>query len=170
VSPSYAVPPSAVERLSGRFSRRSFDGRLWAEPDESDKNVPMPDQPVSGGRYVIHEHYASTHHFDLRLEREGTLWSWALPKGMPTDPAADRLAVRVEDHDLDHIDFEDTTSVSDAPGGTIVKSIWDHGTYIDVRTTDDKLVIDLVGERLNNRFAIFRTSGPNWIAHLMIER
>ncbi len=121
-------------------------------------------------RYVIHEHYATTHHFDLRLEREGVLWSWALPKGMPTDPETNRLAVRVDDHDLDHIEFEDTTPVPGAAEGTIVKSIWDHGLYTDVRTTADKLVIDLVGQRLNGRYAIFRTKGPNWIAHLMIER
>ncbi len=121
-------------------------------------------------RFVIHEHYARTHHFDLRLERDGTLWSWALPKGMPTDPTANRLAVRVEDHDLDHIDFEDTTPVSGAAGGVIVKSIWDHGIYVDVRTTDDKLVIDLAGERLNDRLAIIRTGGPNWIVHLMTAR
>ena len=129
----------------------------------------MAEHTAPAGRFVIHEHYASTHHFDLRLEREGTLWSWALPKGMPTDPAANRLAVRVADHDLTHIDFEDTTPVSDAPAGTITKSIWDQGIYVDVRTTEDKLVIDLVGERLDDRFAIFRTSGANWIAHLMTE-
>ena len=52
----------------------------------------------------------------------------------------------------------------------LIKSIWDHGIDTDVRTTEDKLVIDLVGERLNDRFAIFRTGGPNWIAHMMIER
>ncbi len=118
-------------------------------------------------RFVIHEHYARTHHFDLRLERDGVLWSWALPKGMPTDPKANRLAVRVEDHDLDHIDYEDPTPVPGEPAGTVAKSIWDHGFYVDVRTTDDKLVIDLAGERLHERYAIFRTGGSNWIVHLM---
>ena len=125
------------------------------------------------GRFVVHEHYATTHHFDLRLEREGTLWSWALPKGMPTDPAANRLAVRVEDHDLDHVDFVDETPVPGAPPGTIAKSIWDHGTYADVRISTspagdvDKLVVDLFGDRLDARFAIFCTGGPNWMVHLM---
>ena len=124
-------------------------------------------------RFVIHEHYASTHHFDLRLEREGTLWSWAVPKGMPSDPKANRLAVRVEDHHLDHIDFVDPTPVPDAPAGTIAKSIWDHGTYRDVRISEDssgaidKLVIDMIGERLDARYAIFCTGGVNWIIHLM---
>lgn len=130
----------------------------------------MADRSVPARRFVIHEHYARTHHFDLRLERDGTLWSWALPKGMPTDPAANRLAVRVENHDLEHIDFEDTTPVAGAPPGTIVKSIWDHGSYTDVRTTDEKLVIDLVGERLDGRVAIFQTGGRHWIVHLMTDR
>lgn len=130
----------------------------------------MADGTEPARRFVIHEHHARTHHFDLRLEREGTLWSWALPKGMPTDPTANRLAVRVDDHDLDHIDFEDRTPVAGAGAGAIVKSIWDHGTYTDVRTTEDKLVIDLAGNRLDGRYAIFRTDEPNWIVHLMTSK
>jgi len=124
-------------------------------------------------RFVIHEHYATTHHFDLRLEREGTLWSWAVPKGMPTEPTGNRLAIRVDDHDLDHIDFVDPTPVDGGRLGAIVKSIWDHGTYTDVRATadgdghTDKLVVDLIGRRLDARFAIIRTGGANWIVHLM---
>jgi len=128
---------------------------------------------MSASRFVIHEHYATTHHFDLRLERAGVLWSWAVPKGMPTDPAVNRLAIRVGDHDLDHIDFVDPTPVSGAPPGTITKSIWDHGTYVDVRTTatpsgcTDKLVVDLSGQRLDGRYAIFQTGGSSWMVHLM---
>jgi bifunctional non-homologous end joining protein LigD len=62
-------------------------------------------------RYVIQEHYATRHHFDLRLERDGVLLSWAVPKGMPTDPKQNRLAIRVEDHALSHLDHEDPTPV-----------------------------------------------------------
>ena len=117
-------------------------------------------------RFVIHEHYATTHHFDLRLEHEGVLWSWALPKGVPTDPARNRLAVRVDDHDLDHLDFVDPEPVAGVPGA-IRKSIWDSGTYRTVRATPDKLVVDIEGADLVGRFALFRTDGPNWIMHLM---
>jgi len=118
-------------------------------------------------RFVIHEHYATTHHFDLRLEQEGTLWSWALPKGMPTHPKGNRLAVRVEDHDLDHIDFEDHTPVPGKEPGVIAKSIWDHGTYEIVRSTETKMVVDMRGERLHDRYSIFHTNDQQWMVHLM---
>lgn len=117
-------------------------------------------------RFVIHEHYARTHHFDLRLEREGTLWSWAVPKGMPTDPKRNRLAVRVEDHHLDHIDFEDHDPVPNVPGA-VRKSIWDHGLYQVHRSEPDKLVVVLRGTKLDDRYAIFRTGGNDWMIHLM---
>lgn len=133
------------------------DGESNGEPDgETDDAC----------RFVVHEHYATSHHFDLRLEREGTLWSWALPKGPPIDPSRNRLAVRVDDHDLDHIDFVDPTPV---PGvdGAIAKSIWDSGTYRVVRSTDTKLVIDIDGTRLTERFALIHTGGNNWIMHMM---
>lgn len=122
---------------------------------------------MTGLRFVIHEHYATTHHFDLRLEQQGTLWSWALPKGMPTDPKRNRLAVRVEDHDLDHIYFEDHTPVEGAPDGTIAKSIWDKGTYEMVRFTPTKFVFDADGERLHARFSLFQTNDQQWMIHLM---
>ncbi len=125
--------------------------------------MPDADEP----RFVIHEHYATTHHFDLRLERDGTLWSWAVPKGMPIDPAHNRLAIRVEDHDLDHIDFVDPEPVPHVPGA-IRKSIWDRGTYELVKLEDRKLVVDLKGDRLNGRYSIFRTRNDDWMIHLML--
>jgi bifunctional non-homologous end joining protein LigD len=118
-------------------------------------------------RFVIHEHHASTRHFDLRLEREDTLWSWALPKGPPTDTAHDRLAIRVDDHDLDHLGFEDLTPVDGAEPGAVTKSIWDRGTYETARATDDKLVIDVDGERMAGRFALIHTGDDQWLMHLM---
>lgn len=117
-------------------------------------------------RFVVHEHYATTHHFDLRLEGGGVLWSWAVPKGLPTDSKHNRLAVRVEDHDLDHIGFEDSTPV-DAVDGAIAKSIWDAGTYEVVRSSADKLVFDLSGRRGDHRYALIHTGDSNWILHLM---
>lgn len=116
---------------------------------------------------MIHEHWATTHHFDLRLERDGVLASWAVPKGMPDRPDRNRLAIEVEDHELDHIDFVDDTPVEGRPDGTVRKSIWDSGHYEMVRASDDKLVFDLHGERLDARFALIRTDGRNWIVHLM---
>lgn len=121
-------------------------------------------------RFVIHEHYASTHHFDLRLEERGVLRSWAIPKGMPTHPNGNRLAIEVEDHDLDHIDFEDHTPVDPdraVEPGAVAKSIWDHGHYEVVRASATKLVIDMEGVRVQGRYSLFQTGGSQWMIHLM---
>ncbi|MFW2332178.1 DNA polymerase ligase N-terminal domain-containing protein [Ilumatobacter sp.] len=125
-------------------------------------------EPEAGStaRFVVHEHYATTHHFDLRLEGAGVLWSWAVPKGLPTHPSANRLAVRVDDHDLDHIAFEDPTPVPDVDGA-VAKSIWDAGTYEVVRSSSDKLVFDLRGRRGTIRYALIHTGDENWLLHLM---
>jgi len=130
---------------------------------------PVEPEPGSTARFVVHEHYATTHHFDVRLEGDGVLWSWAVPKGLPTDPKVNRLAVRVDDHDLDHIDFEDQTPV-DAVPGQIAKSIWDHGTYHVVRSSPKRFVFDLKGERGARRYALINTGDNNWIMHLMARR
>ena len=78
---------------------------------------------VSAGVFVVQEHQATAHHYDLRLEVEGTMRSWAVPKGPSMDPATKRLAVQVEDHSLEHNDFEGAAS---GEGGVIV---WDRGSY-----------------------------------------
>ncbi len=116
-------------------------------------------------RFVIQEHYARSHHFDLRLEKDGVLVSWAVPKGMPTDPKKNRLAMRVEDHALSHLDFEDGTPVEDVPGAVRVR-IWDRGTYEAEEFGEEMVIVTLRGERLNDRYAIFR-AGKNWLVHLM---
>ncbi len=86
---------------------------------------------------------------------------------MPTDPARNRLAVRVEDHDLDHIDFVDPTPVGTAQGTAVAKSIWDHGHYRTVKWEPTKIVVDLAGSRISARYAIFHTNGNQWMVHLM---
>jgi bifunctional non-homologous end joining protein LigD len=118
---------------------------------------------AESNRFVVHEHWATSHHFDLRLERNGVLESWAVPRGMPGPGGANRLAIRVEDHDLDHIDFTDDTPVAGRPDGAVRKSIWDAGTYELIRSDDDKLVFDLHGETLDGRFALIHTGGRNWL-------
>jgi bifunctional non-homologous end joining protein LigD len=119
-------------------------------------------------RYVIQEHYASSHHFDLRLERDGVLLSWAVPKGMPTDPATKRLAIRVEDHALSHFDYEDPTPVDGE--GAVKVSIWDRGTYEAKSFSEDEIIVVLRGERLKGSYAIFRTRDGNWLIHLMASQ
>ncbi|MBA2714132.1 MAG: hypothetical protein H0U55_11355 [Rubrobacteraceae bacterium] len=117
-------------------------------------------------RFVIQEHYARSHHFDLRLERDGVLVSWAVPKGMPEDMKKNRLAMRVDDHDLSHLDVEDETPV-EGVAGAVAKSIWDRGTYEAEQFDDEMVIVALRGERLAGRYAIFRTGGKNWLVQLM---
>lgn len=84
--------------------------------------------------FVVQEHRASSHHFDLRFEADGVLKSWALPKGPSTDPRDKRLAIRTEDHALDYADFEGTIPDDQYGGGTVV--LWDTGPYRNL-TTDE---------------------------------
>ena len=114
-------------------------------------------------RFVIQEHHATSHHFDLRLERDGVLLSWAVPKGMPTDPEHNRLAIRVEDHALSHLGFEDDTPVGN--DGEPRVRIRDRGDYTTHEFSEDMIVVTLDGERTSGRYAIFRTDGRNWLIH-----
>ena len=116
-------------------------------------------------RFVIQEHYATGHHFDLRLERDGVLVSWAVPKGMPEDTKKNRLAMRVDDHDLSHLDLEDETPVEVVPGA-VKKSIWDRGTYEAEEFGEEMVIVRFSGRRLDGRYAIFR-AGKNWLVHKM---
>lgn len=116
-------------------------------------------------RFVIQEHYATGHHFDLRLERDGVLVSWAVPKGMPEDTKKNRLAMRVDDHDLSHLDLEDETPVEEVPGA-VKKSIWDRGTYEAEEFGEEMVIVRLRGRRLDGRYAIFQAS-KNWLVHKM---
>jgi len=117
-------------------------------------------------RFVIQEHYARSHHFDLRLERDGVLVSWAVPKGMPEDTTKNRLAMRVDDHDLSHLDLVDETPVDGVPGA-VKKSIWDSGAYEAEEFGEDMVIVAFKGDRLDDRYAIFRTGGKNWLVHKM---
>ncbi len=114
-------------------------------------------------RFVIQEHYATSHHFDSRLERDGVLISRAIPKSMPDDTEKNRLAMRVEDHDLSHLDLVDETPVEGVPGA-VKKSIWDRGTYEAEEFGEEVVVVRLRGGRPDGRYAIFR-AGENWPLH-----
>ena len=116
-------------------------------------------------RFVIQEHYATSHHFDLRLEKDGVLVSWAVPKGMPEDWKKNRLAMRVGDHDLSHLDVVDETPVEGVPGA-VRKGIWDGGTYEAEEFGEEMAIVRLRGRRLEGRYAIFR-AGKNWLVHKM---
>ena len=103
--------------------------------------------------FVLHEHHKPRHHFDLRLEEEGVLRSWALPKGVPTDPRQDRLAVAVPDHDVDHLRYEDAD-----------KSIADIGWWEDEDRTERRMLSTLHGREASVRYALIRTD-RDWLLH-----
>jgi len=88
-----------------------------------------------GRRFVVQEHSATRLHWDLRLEHDGTLASWALPRGFPDQPKDNRLAVRTEDHPLEYLEFHGTIPKGEYGAGEM--SIWDRGTY-DVEEWSDK--------------------------------
>lgn len=110
-------------------------------------------------RYVIQKHAASQLHYDFRLEWDGVLLSWAVPKGPSLDPADKRLAVQVEDHPLDYADFEGTIPAEEYGGGTVM--VWDRGTYaargdMAEMYSSGSIKIDLRGEKLEGGFALVR--------------
>lgn len=116
-------------------------------------------------RFVVHEHHASRLHYDLRLEMDGVLRSWAVPKGPSMDPAQKRLAVEVEDHLLEYADFEGIIPKGHYGAGPVV--VWDSGNYELLERKEDKISIDLDGRRLKGGFTLMRVRGkrgPNqWL-------
>src|SRR5437764_7464011 len=116
-------------------------------------------------RFVVQEHHARSLHWDLRLEREGVLVSWAVPKGIPADPKRNHLAVHVEDHPLEYLDFEGDIPAGEYGAGHV--EIWDRGTYEAEKFRDDEVICTFRGERLRGRYALFQTRGKDWMIHRM---
>lgn len=104
--------------------------------------------------FVLHDHRKPQPHFDLRLEQDGVLRSWAVPKGLPTDPARNRLAALVDDHELDHLTYEDDH-----------KSIADIGWWEDEGSTGRRMLFVLHGRASSVRYALIDT-GSDWLLHL----
>jgi bifunctional non-homologous end joining protein LigD len=126
-----------------------------------------PGQPRGDGRlaFVIQEHHARALHWDFRLEHDGVLVSWALPKGVPEDPATNHLAVHTEDHPLEYGSFEGDIPKGEYGGGHV--SIWDHGDYELEKWTDTEVKVVLRGSRARGRYVLFATRGKNWMIHRM---
>lgn len=154
------------ERLDDYRDKRDLDST--EEPEGSDS-------ASDGSRFVIQKHDATRLHYDFRLEADGVLKSWAVPKGPSTDPSEKRLAVPTEDHPLDYIDFEGTIPEGEYGGGPVL--VWDTGDY-ENQTRDDegKLVpvseaVDrghvsfvLHGHKLSGGFALTRTGADDrWL-------
>ncbi len=115
------------------------------------------------GRFVVQRHDASRLHWDFRLELDGVLKSWAVPKEPPTSPGLRRLAVAVEDHDLDYIDFEGVIPEGEYGAGTV--EIWDGGAFELESRKPEKLVFELRGEKMRGRYTLvhFTDKAENWL-------
>lgn len=141
--------------LEEYIKKRNF-GKTKEPPGEVRKG--------EGNIYVIQEHHATHLHWDLRLEMDGVLKSWAVPKEPPAKPGIKRLAVETEDHPMDYAKFEGAIPTGQYGAG-IVK-IWDSGTYEPQSMEPDKLVFKLNGKRLKGVYCLirFKSTGPkNWL-------
>jgi DNA ligase D-like protein (predicted 3'-phosphoesterase) len=164
---------AAVEELA-EFLREGPSGAAVSEVEVESVKAEGHEQfavrGVSAGVFVVQEHQATAHHFDLRLEVDGAMRSWAVPKGPSMDPAVKRLAIEVEDHSLSYNDFE-----GEIDGGKVI--VWDRGSYEQGGRVPwpealerGHAVFGLHGEKLRGGFALQRTGGgakPQW---LLIKR
>jgi bifunctional non-homologous end joining protein LigD len=139
------------ERLKRYRSKRDFAATPEPAPRASAKK--KKEERAAGARFVIHEHHARRLHWDLRLERDGALASWALPKGLPEAPNDNRFAAATEDHPLEYLDFEGEIPKGHYGAGKM--SIWDSGTYECLKWEPRKVEVALHGERVQARYALF---------------
>jgi DNA ligase D-like protein (predicted 3'-phosphoesterase) len=164
---------AALDELTG-FLHRGPRGAKVAHVELTDVRPEGHEQfairGVSAGAFVVQEHAATAHHFDFRLEVDGVMRSWAVPKGPSLDPAVKRLAVEVEDHSLAHNAFEGRLG----PGGVI---IWDRGTYEQGGRVPWPEALErghgvfvLHGEKLHGGFALQRTREAAPAQWLLIKR
>ena len=120
----------------------------------------MPKQKI----FVIQEHHASHLHWDFRLEIDGVLKSWAIPKEPPTKKGIKRLAIQVEDHALSYANFQGEIKEGYGKGKVF---IWDNGTYELISKTKDKIEIEINGKKLKGKYVLvktkFRDDGKSWL-------
>jgi bifunctional non-homologous end joining protein LigD len=131
---------------------------------------PGPEEKSSelGNIFVVQKHRATQLHYDFRLEADGVLKSWAVPKGPSMDPSVKRLAMQVEDHPVDYADFEGVIPEGEYGGGTVM--VWDYGVYApeNVKKVSDglrkgDLKFVLLGEKLKGSFVLVHTRERQWL-------
>lgn len=154
----------AADPLAAYRAQRDFAATNEPGPDEAE----IPPRPADGDpRFVIQQHDATRLHWDLRLERDGVLASWALPRGIPLDPHDDRLAVRTEDHPLDYLAFHGEIPAGNYGAGTM--EIFDQGTYETHLWSEKKVEVTLRGERIAGRYGLHPLGGKagqgTWMIH-----
>jgi DNA ligase D-like protein (predicted 3'-phosphoesterase) len=160
------VSPDTSRYSARRDLDRSPEPRGAGTTDASTADGPL---------FVVHEHQASTHHYDLRLESSGVLKSWAVPKGPSTDPSDKRLAVATEDHPVEYADFEGTIPPGEYGQGRVI--VWDTGSFDNLSRDDDgdevpigvayergHIAVWLHGRKLTGGYALTRFRGDDqWL-------
>lgn len=150
------------DRLKAYRQRRDF--HRTPEPDEPEPGAPgwLPALPaLADGRFVIQEHHARRLHWDLRLEEDGVLRSWAVPKGVPLERGSRRLAVATEDHPLGYLDFEGEIPPGQYGAGRVL--VWDRGYYRRVAARPGRLEVILIGQRVRGDYLLVHTGGDRWL-------
>jgi len=165
-----ALDGSAVAPL-GRDRLAKYRGMR----DASKTPEPVPKaKPATGqdNTFVIQEHHARRLHYDFRLERDGVLVSWAVPKNLPETTSANHLAVHTEDHPLEYATFEGSIPKGEYGAGKVI--IWDSGTYDTEKFNDStekgEVIVTLHGSRISGRYALIQTNGDQWLAHRMKDQ
>jgi bifunctional non-homologous end joining protein LigD len=148
----------ATDRLRTYRSMRDFSSTN--EPS-GDAEAVEPERP----RFTLQQHDATRLHLDLRLEHDGVLLSFALPRGVPWSPDENHLAVHTEDHPLEYLDFHGEIPKGNYGAGSM--TIWDTGTYEPVEIGERKVQVVLHGEKAQGRYALFQTRGRDWMIHRM---
>jgi bifunctional non-homologous end joining protein LigD len=143
--------------------------------DSAKTPEPVPRSKPAAGQgntFVIQEHHARRLHYDFRLERDGVLVSWAVPKNLPETTAVNHLAVHTEDHPLEYGGFEGTIPKGEYGAGKVV--VWDFGTYDTEKFNDTgekgEVIVTLHGQRISGRYALIQTDGNQWLAHRMKDQ
>src|SRR3954454_5170369 len=131
-----------ADKLETYKRKRDFE----ATPEPAGSEAAASDLP----RFVVQEHHARRLHWDLRLEHDGALASWAIPNGIPAEPKENRKAVRTEDHPLEYLDFHGEIPKGEYGAGTM--TIWDRGSYEVHKFDDKKVEVTFHGERLQGRY------------------
>jgi bifunctional non-homologous end joining protein LigD len=150
--------------------------RAKRDPARTAEPVPAPGQPLPSGdddTFVVQEHHTPRGrtgervHWDLRLERDGVLKSWAVPKGPPTAPGTNRLAVPTEDHPLEYASFAGTIAAGEYGGGHV--TIWDAGRYATEKWDERHIIVTFDGRRLAGRYALFPLDDGAWNIRKLVD-
>jgi bifunctional non-homologous end joining protein LigD len=142
-----------------------YNAKRDFETTPEPKGRPPKTRKKTEPRFVVQEHHARSLHWDLRLERDGVLASWAVPKGIPPDPKKNHLAVQTEDHPMEYLTFAGDIPKGEYGGGSM--HVWDTGTYETHKWSEREVMVTLHGERVEGRYVLFRTRGSQWMIHRM---